>query len=90
MIDVYGNLPIKIAGLLNWMHKNCANFKQGFLLKVDDDAYLSVRTREYFIHEITTSIHSVRACLVAYTQKVLLRSEVYILRYVVFSFYYAS
>ena len=49
MTDVYRNLPIKMAGLLNWLYKNCANFK-GFLLKVDDDVYISVRTLEYFIH----------------------------------------
>ena len=49
MADVYRNLPIKIAGLLNWIHKNCANFK-GFILKIDDDVYLSVRTLQYFIH----------------------------------------
>ena len=49
MADVYRNLPMKIAGLLNWIHKNCANFK-GFILKIDDDVYLSVRTLQYFIH----------------------------------------
>ena len=49
MKDVYRNLSIKMAGLLNWMYTNCANFK-GFLLKVDDDVYLNVRTLEYFIH----------------------------------------
>ena len=49
MIDVYRNLPIKIAGLLNWLYQNCANFK-GFILKVDDDIYVSVRTLEYYIH----------------------------------------
>ena len=49
MIDVYRNLPIKMAGLLNWLYQNCANFK-GFILKVDDDIYVSVRTLEYYIH----------------------------------------
>ena len=49
MKDVYRNLPIKMAGLINWLYKKCANFK-GFLLKVDDDVYISVRTLEYFIH----------------------------------------
>ena len=49
MPDVSWNLTIKIAGLLNWWHKKCANFK-GFLLKVDEYVYLNVRTLEYFIH----------------------------------------
>ena len=49
MTDVYMNLPIKMAGLLNWIYKKCANFK-GFILKLDDDVYLGVRTLEYFIH----------------------------------------
>ena len=49
MKDVYRNLPIKMAGLINWLYKKCANFK-GFLLKVDDDVYISARTLEYFIH----------------------------------------
>ena len=49
MIDVYNNLPSKMAGFLNWMQKNCANFK-GFFLKLEDYLYLSVRTVEYFIH----------------------------------------
>ena len=46
--DVYSS-SIKIAGFLNWMYKNCANFK-GFIFKVADDTYLNVRTVEYFIH----------------------------------------
>ena len=50
MVDVYRNLSIKMAGLLNWMNKFCTNFK-GFLLKVDDDVYVSLRTLEYFIHD---------------------------------------
>ena len=49
MTDVYRNLPIKMTGLLNWLYKNCANFK-GFIFKVDDDVYVSVRTLEYYIH----------------------------------------
>ena len=49
MTDVYRNLPIKMAGLLNWLFQNCANFK-GFILKLDDDIYVSVRTLEYYIH----------------------------------------
>ena len=57
MEDTYRNLPIKITGLLNWMRRFCANFK-GFLLKVDDDVYVSVRTLEYFIHDNDPSISS--------------------------------
>ena len=49
MKDTYRNLPIKMAGLFNWWYTYCRNFK-GFLLKVDDDVYLSIRTLEYFIH----------------------------------------
>ena len=49
MIDVYRNLLIKMAGLFNWLHKNCSSFK-GFIVKVDDDIYIRVRTLEYFIH----------------------------------------
>ena len=49
MTDVYRNSSIKMAGFLNWMYRNCANFK-GFILKVEDEVYLSVRTVEYFIH----------------------------------------
>ena len=49
MADVYRNSSIKMAGFLNWMYRNCANFK-GFILKVDDEVYVSVRTVEYFIH----------------------------------------
>ena len=47
--DDYRNLPIKMVGLLNWWHKNCANFK-GFFFKLGEFVYLNVRTLEYFIH----------------------------------------
>ena len=48
--DAFRNWSTKLAGFLNWMYKNCASFK-GFILRVDDSAFVNVRTLEYFIHE---------------------------------------
>ena len=56
--DAYRNLPIKMAGLLNWMHKNCANFK-GFLFKVDDDVYLNLHALKNFVNNYNPFIPNI-------------------------------
>ncbi|KAK4005956.1 hypothetical protein OUZ56_011081 [Daphnia magna] len=48
MSDFYRNLPFKMAGLFNWLHKNCA--KVDFVFKVDDDVYVNVHNLAQFIH----------------------------------------
>ena len=40
MIDTYYNLTVKVAGLMNWVHKNCKDVD--FVLKTDDDVYVNV------------------------------------------------
>lgn len=46
MLDTYRNLSVKVAGLFNWLHRNCA--KIDFVLKVDDDVYVNVRNLVHF------------------------------------------
>ncbi|XP_057368442.1 UDP-GalNAc:beta-1,3-N-acetylgalactosaminyltransferase 1-like [Daphnia carinata] len=46
MSDSYRNLSLKVAGLFNWLHKNCAAVD--FVVKVDDDVYVNARNLAYF------------------------------------------
>ena len=39
--DTYYNLTVKLAGLMNWLHKKCE--KVDYVFKVDDDIYVNVR-----------------------------------------------
>ena len=41
MMDGYYNITLKVAGLLNWIHKNCPSVD--YVLKADDDVYVNVR-----------------------------------------------
>jgi hypothetical protein len=47
MTDFYRNLSFKVAGLFNWLYRNCS--KVDFLLKVDDDVYVNVRNLIHFV-----------------------------------------
>ncbi|KAI9563393.1 hypothetical protein GHT06_010856 [Daphnia sinensis] len=46
MLDTYKNLSVKVAGLFNWLHRNCATID--FVFKVDDDVYVNVRNLVFF------------------------------------------
>lgn len=49
MPDFYRNLSFKVAGLFNWLYRNCG--KVDFVLKVDDDVYVNVRyLNDYLQH----------------------------------------
>ncbi|KAI9563410.1 hypothetical protein GHT06_010873 [Daphnia sinensis] len=47
MFDAYRNLSVKVAGLFNWLYRNCS--QMDFLLKVDDDVYVNVRNVAHFV-----------------------------------------
>lgn len=47
MFDFYRNLSVKVAGLFNWLYRNCR--QTDFLLKVDDDVYVNVRNVAHFV-----------------------------------------
>jgi hypothetical protein len=47
MMDFYRNLPLKMAGLLNWVISNCRQVD--FVLKIDDDMYLNVHVLAHFV-----------------------------------------
>jgi hypothetical protein len=47
MSDFYRNLPLKMAGLLNWVNTNCRQVD--FVLKIDDDMYLNVHVLAHFV-----------------------------------------
>ncbi|XP_046448164.1 beta-1,3-galactosyltransferase 5-like [Daphnia pulex] len=47
MLDFYRNLPLKMAGLLNWVITNCRQVD--FVLKIDDDMYLNVHVLAHFV-----------------------------------------
>ncbi|XP_059352865.1 lactosylceramide 1,3-N-acetyl-beta-D-glucosaminyltransferase-like isoform X1 [Daphnia carinata] len=47
MSHFYGNLSVKMAGLFNWLYRNCR--LMDFLLKVDDDVYVNVRNVAHFM-----------------------------------------
>ncbi|XP_045036593.1 uncharacterized protein LOC116932905 isoform X3 [Daphnia magna] len=55
--DFYRNLSLKVAGLLNWLYRMCANID--FVLKVDDDVYVNVRNLAQFVHTYRQFSHSV-------------------------------
>ena len=57
MSDFYWNLSFKVAGLLNWLYRNCA--KVDFVLKTDDDVYVNVRTLAYFVQSSNPSNQSI-------------------------------
>ena len=48
-LDIYGSFPNKIFRLFEFLLNDCSDF-EGFILKVDDNVYVNVRTLEYFIH----------------------------------------
>lgn len=56
MSDFYRNLTLKVAGLLNWLHRNCATID--FVLKVDDDVYVNARNLATFVQSYHRSNHS--------------------------------
>jgi hypothetical protein len=47
MLDFYRNLPLKMAGLLNWVNTNCRQVD--FVLKIDDDMYLNLHVLAHFV-----------------------------------------
>jgi hypothetical protein len=47
MSDFYRNLSLKVAGLFNWLYRNCA--KVDFVVKVDDDVYVNVHNLAQFV-----------------------------------------
>jgi hypothetical protein len=47
-LDTHRNLPLKMAGLFNWVNTNCP--KHDFLLKLDDDMYLNVNVLANFVN----------------------------------------
>ncbi|KAI9566052.1 troponin C [Daphnia sinensis] len=47
MIDSYRNLTLKVAGVLNWINRNCKT--ANFVFKVDDDIYVNVHNLAYFV-----------------------------------------
>lgn len=55
--DFYENLSLKMAALINWLYKNCANVD--FVLKVDDDVYVNVRNLAQFIQSYRQFNHSI-------------------------------
>jgi hypothetical protein len=60
MSDYYRNLPLKVAGLLNWLDKNCANVD--FVFKVDDDVYVNMHNLAHFVqshHEYNRSVFGI-------------------------------
>jgi hypothetical protein len=60
MSDYYRNLPLKVAGLLNWLNKNCANLD--FVFKVDDDVYVNMHNLAHFVqshHDYNRSVFGI-------------------------------
>ncbi len=58
--DFFRNLSLKVAGLLNWLHRNCP--KVDFVMKVDDDVYVNVRNLAHFVqshHQENLSVFGV-------------------------------
>lgn len=56
MSDFYRNLSLKVAGLFNWLHGNCAAVD--FVLKVDDDVYVNARNLAHFVQSYHRSNRS--------------------------------
>ncbi|EFX82405.1 hypothetical protein DAPPUDRAFT_241308 [Daphnia pulex] len=48
MLDTHRNLPLKMAGLFNWVNTICP--KLDFLLKLDDEMYLNVHVLANFVN----------------------------------------
>ena len=57
MSDFYRNLSLKVAGMLNWLYRNCA--KVDFVMKTDDDVYVNVRTLAQFLQSNHPSNQSI-------------------------------
>ena len=57
MSDFYRNLSFKVAGLFNWLYKNCAEVD--FVMKTDDDAYVNVRNLAHFAQSNNPSNQSI-------------------------------
>lgn len=53
MSDFYRNLTTKLAGLFNWLYKNCT--KVDFVFKVDDDVYVNVRNLVHLVQSFHPS-----------------------------------
>lgn len=47
MSDFYRNLSLKVAGIFNWLYRNCS--KVDFVFKVDDDVYVNVNNLVHFV-----------------------------------------
>jgi hypothetical protein len=57
MVDYYRNLSLEVAGLFDWLYKNCRNID--FLFKVDDDVYVNVRNLAQFVQSHNRSDQSI-------------------------------
>ncbi len=57
MSDFYRNLSLKVAGLLNWLYRNCTSVD--FVLKADDDVYVNVRNLAHFVQSHHSSDRSI-------------------------------
>ena len=53
MIDTYYNLTVKVAGLLNWIHRYCPDVD--FVLKTDDDVFVNVNNFAAAIRNVDLS-----------------------------------
>lgn len=47
--DFYRNLSLKVAGIFNWLYRNCN--KVDFIFKIDDDVYVNVRNLAHFVQQ---------------------------------------
>ena len=54
MVDVYYNLSMKAAALLNWMKDDCRH--ADFLLKVDDDVYINWHNLTTIVSKLSPSL----------------------------------
>ncbi|EFX72200.1 hypothetical protein DAPPUDRAFT_110913 [Daphnia pulex] len=43
------NLSLKVAGIFNWLYRNCN--KVDFIFKIDDDVYVNVRNLAHFVQQ---------------------------------------
>ena len=57
MSDFYRNLSLKVAGMFNWLYRNCA--KVDFVMKTDDDVYVNVRNLAHFVQSNDPSKQSI-------------------------------
>lgn len=72
MIDDYYNLTLKTAGLMNWLNRHCSQVD--FVMKVDDDMFVNVRSLASIVQALDPSELSVYGSKI---KNVPLRSTVY-------------